>query len=95
MRRIGFTRQAYEDIAVHETGDPETKVGYLAEAEQFYQLGVEAGEKAIRAMASQVRDDSDRSSLWVYYYFFLREVREKAAEVLAGKESVEVKRDSM
>ncbi len=81
--------------AAHEAGSPEAKAGYLAEVEQFYQLAVEAGEKAIRAMASQVRDDSDRSSLAAYYHFFVREVREKAAEVLAGKESVEVKKDPM
>lgn len=56
---------------------------------------VEAGERALSAAAAQVRDDSDRSSLAAYYHFFVREVREKSAELLAGREGVAAPGDPM
>jgi hypothetical protein len=104
--RIDFTIQALiEKERIHEGGmkvhaarrasDGEAKETYLREAEESYQRAVEAGESALRATSSQIRDDSDRATLAAYYHFFVREVREKAAELLAGAEGVSAHVDPM
>ena len=104
--RLEFAIQALiEKERVHQGGmqihaarraaDEEEKQHFLTEAENHYQRAVEAGEAAVRAVASQIRDDSDRSTLAAYYHFFVREVREKAAELLAGQEGISKRADPM
>jgi len=67
----------------------------MAAAQQCYDRAVAAGEAALRATAAQIRGESDRNNLAAYYHFFVREVREKAAELLAGAEGVHVQREPM
>ena len=104
--RIDFTVQALIEkeelhnggMKVHAariTSDTGAEETYLREAEACYQRAVEAGEIALRATASQIRDDSDRATLAAYYHFFVREVREKAAELLAGAEGISAHADPM
>ena len=66
-----------------ESGDTAAAEENLARARDLYRRAVEAGEDAIRAAATQVRDDSDRACLAAYYHFFVREVRERVSEVTA------------
>ena len=70
-----------------EADDATVRAGCIAEAEAFYERAVQTGEKAIRAMASQMRDDSDRSSVVAYYHFFVREVRERARMLVKTEKS--------
>jgi len=81
--------------AARREENQETKELYFREAEQCYQRAVEAGEAALHAIASQVRDDSDRATLAAYYHFFVREVREKAAELIAGSKGISAHADPM
>jgi len=67
----------------------------MAEAKACYQKALTAGEAALAAMASQVRDDADRTSLAAYYHFFVREVRERAAQILGGAEGVHAPQEPM
>ena len=91
--RLEFGVQALiEKDLLHEGGmalnaargaqDEPARGEHLAAARKAYQAAVEAGERALRATASQVRDDSDRTTLAAYYHFMVREVRERAAELL-------------
>ena len=104
--RLEFAVQALvEKELIHEGGmqihaarrapDEEARERHLARAEEFYHRAIAAGEAALRATASQIRDDSDRSTLAAYYHFFVREVKEKAAELLAGAEGVSSHADPM
>ena len=104
--RLEFAVQALvEKERVHEGGvriyrarsaaDDAERQRLTAEAENCYERAVTAGEAGLRAMASQVRDESDRNSLAAYYHFCVREVREKAAELLAGAEGVHVQTEPM
>ncbi|MFC1525726.1 hypothetical protein ACFL6X_02825 [Candidatus Latescibacterota bacterium] len=81
--------------AARATDDDHERARLMAAARARYQRGVEAGEAALQATASRVRDDSDRSSLAAYYHFFVREVRGKADQVLAGDEGVHVQTEPM
>lgn len=53
--------------------------------ERQEQEAAERREASGRAMASEIRDDSDRSSLATYFHLFVREVQEQTAVVLAGR----------
>ena len=70
--------------AAREAGDPDLSDEHLTEARDLFDLAIESGEAALRASASQVRDDSDRACLAAYYHFFVREVRERTSAVLAN-----------
>ncbi len=104
--RLGFAVQALvEKEWVHEGGvrihaarqteDDGERDRLKVEAAGCYDQAVAAGEAALRAMASQVRDDSDRSSLAAYYHFLVRQVREAAVPLLAGAEGVHVQSEPM
>lgn len=104
--RLEFATQALvEKECVHEggvrihaarkLGDAAGREQLMAEAESWYNRAVAAGEAALGATASQIRDESDRNNLAAYYHFFVREVREKAAELLAGAEGVHVQSEPM
>jgi len=77
------------------TVDRESRERLLDEGRAFYDQAIAAGEAALRATAAQIRDDSDRSTLAAYYHFFVREVKEKVAELLAGREDVSAHADPM
>jgi hypothetical protein len=62
-----------------------TQDAHRTAAKQSFAKAIAAGEAALDAMASEVRDDSDRASLATYYHLFVREVREQIDIVLAGK----------
>lgn len=104
--RVAFAVQALVEkewvhrggVCIHEargTWDAAERARLTAEAGSCYDRAVAAGEAALRATASQIRDESDRNNLAAYYHFFVREVREKAAELLAGAEGVHVQREPM
>ena len=91
--RIEFSLGALiEKGEIHEAGvqmhaakqseDAEVKGRHLREAERLYGCAIEAGERGLQAMVGHIRDDSDRACVAAYYHFFVREVREKAAEML-------------
>ena len=63
------------------TGDSSAE--HLAQARDLFDRAIESGAAALRASASQVRDDSDKACLAAYYHFFVREVRERTSAVLA------------
>jgi hypothetical protein len=97
--RVEFAVQALiEKEMLHEGGvclhtgrqaaDRETRRDQLDAAQRHFRLAVAAGERAVRATASQIRDDCDRNTLAAYHHFFVREVRARAAELLAGEESI-------
>ncbi|MFH1570578.1 MAG: hypothetical protein ABIL09_21490, partial [Gemmatimonadota bacterium] len=81
--------------AARRASGEEDRERLMAEAGACYDRALAAGEAALRAMAAQVRDDSDRSSLAAYYHFFVREVREKAAGILGGAEGVHAQKEPM
>ena len=104
--RLDFAVQALvEKEWVHEGGvrihaarraeDEAERRRLMSEAEGCYDRAIAAGEEALRAMAAEVRDDSDRSSVAAYYHFFVREVRERAAELVSGAEGVHVQSEPM
>jgi hypothetical protein len=70
------------------------KADHRAQAKQSFAKAIAAGEAAIRAMASEVRDDSDRAGLATHYHLFVRDVREQTAKALAGR-PVGANRDPM
>ena len=72
---------AREARTAGEAGDNEGAERRLAQARDFYRRAIDAGETALRAAASQVRDDSDRACLAAYYHFFVREIKERTAAV--------------
>lgn len=74
--------QVHAARAARKAGDEDKAAEHLAQARAIYQRAIEAGEAALHATASQVRDDSDRATLAAYYHFFVREVKEKIAELL-------------
>ena len=49
---------------------------HLARARELYDRGIARGEAGLRALAANVRDDSDRGTLACYTHFLVREVRE-------------------
>ena len=73
--------------AAQDAGDQAGAAHHLAEARDLFERAVRAGETALQAAAAHVRDDSDRACLAAYYHFFVREVRERTAEVLASSGS--------
>ena len=76
--------QVHAARAAREASDAKEAAQHLAQAQDLYRRAIEAGEAALHAAASQVRDDSDRATLAAYYHFFVREVKEKVAELLGG-----------
>jgi len=51
-------------------------------ARENFRQAIAEGEAALRALAGQVRDDSDRNTLAAYHHFFAREVRQAADALL-------------
>ena len=72
-----------EARAAREAGDRDSSAEHLAQARDLFDRAIESGAAALRASASQVRDDSDKACLAAYYHFFVREVRERTSAVLA------------
>ena len=56
---------------------------------------IRAGEEALRATALQLRDETDVNTLAAYYHFFVREVRQRSAELLSGAEGVSAHAEPM
>ena len=81
--------------AARSTEDVDERARLMAQARSHYEHAVAAGEAALKAMASQVRDESDRNSLAAYHHFLVREVREQANAVLAGARDVHVQTEPM
>jgi len=54
----------------------------LARARDLYDRGIARGEAGLRALAANVRDDSDRGTLACYYHVLVREVKQTAAEFI-------------
>ncbi|MDP7397402.1 MAG: hypothetical protein QGF67_02795 [Lentisphaeria bacterium] len=71
--------------AAQRARSKKAKAERTAEAKQSFAKAIAAGKAAVRAMASEVRDDSDRGSLATYFHLFVREVQEQTAAVLAGR----------
>ena len=96
--RLDFSIQALiEKEQLHQAGmqlhaarratDEEEKERRLAAARSLYEQAVAEGEKGLRAMAAQVRDESDQNSLAAYYHFFVRQVRQRAARGIRSPET--------
>jgi len=73
--------------AAREAGGQKAASKHLKLARDNYGNAIAEGEAALRASASNVRDDSDRSSLAAYYHFLVREVKQMTREFLGSAES--------
>ena len=80
LRRGGVEVHAAVAARAGEDG-PEVKER-LARARDLYDRGIARGEAGLRALAANVRDDSDRGTLACYYHVLVREVKQTAAEFL-------------
>ena len=67
----------------------------LREAQDCFDRAIRAGEEALRATALQLRDETDVNTLAAYYHFFVREVRQRSDELLAGAEGVSAHAEPM
>ena len=72
-----------EARAAREAADHDLSDEHLRQARDLFERAIKSGEAALRASASQARDDSDRASLAAYHHFFVREVRDRTSAVLA------------
>ena len=54
----------------------------VSEASKAFEQAVQAGKKALQAVADNIRDDSDRGTVAAYYHFLVREVSEATARLL-------------
>ena len=67
-----------------ESSNKDVAAGHTARADELCQQAVAAGERAMRATAKNVRDDSDRATLAAYYHFLVREVRQETKKLLGS-----------
>jgi hypothetical protein len=85
IRILHEARMAREAaVAARKYGNGSEAEVHLGQARKLYADAVAAGESALRAAAANIRDDSDRGAVAAYYHFMVREVKEKAAEVLSN-----------
>ena len=70
--------------AALEPADQQSACKKLARSRELYNRAIAEGEAALEALAANVRDDCDRASLAAYYHFLVREVKQKAGELLSG-----------
>ncbi len=75
-------------IAAGRSNDSATASWQMSHARECYEQAIREGEAAVRTIAGEVRDDSDRSTLAAYYHYFVREVRQGAESFLRTAESV-------
>jgi len=70
------------ETSLRKTADPQATEA-LGGIEQTFAKAIEAGVRAIYAMTSCIRDDSDRASLAAYYHFLVREPRQALSKRMA------------
>lgn len=81
--------------AANEASDEETRQRHLSQVSSHFERAVGAGEQAVRALANEIRDDSDRNTVAAYYHFFVRQVRQTAAQLVGGESVSAGRRDPM
>ena len=81
IHQAGIALHAWKDVA---DSNPDAARGHREQAEALGQQAIAAAKRALQAMATNIRDDSDRTSLAAYYHFMVREVQEELQEALAG-----------
>jgi hypothetical protein len=91
--RLNFAIEALNELKLlHEGGialekartteDQQERSKQREHAANCYERAIAAGEAAIRAVAENIRDDSDRGAVAAYYHFFVREVKQRVQEIL-------------
>ena len=81
LLRSGGAAVHSAETAEH-SGDKAQVGEYLARAQRLYDEAVAAGERALRAAAEHVRDDSDRGCIASYYHFLVREAKQLTREFM-------------
>lgn len=79
--RVEFARTVMEGIYFLECGNKELG-GDIKNAGSCYQNALACFEKGLKALARNVRDDSDVAVLAIYYHILVRECRQKVDEVM-------------
>jgi hypothetical protein len=85
MARMEFSIHAFNETELLCEGGSAAETKHTALAKEFYDRAVLEGEAALKALAGNVWDDSDRSTLAAYHHFFVREVKMISADYLRGK----------
>jgi hypothetical protein len=75
-------------IAAGQSNDSATASRQITRARDCYDQAIREGEAATRAIASELRDDSERSTRAAYYHYFVREVKQGTEAFLQSAESV-------
>lgn len=71
--------------AARECADADASGKHVARARELEDRAIAAGEAAVRAAASEVRDSSDRGGVAAYYHLLVREVRGVVDDCLKEK----------
>lgn len=73
LRRGGAALR--EAASACERGDEDGYGKHLRRAREYYDRAISAGEAAVTAAASEVRDPSDRGGIAAYYHLLVREAK--------------------